>query len=223
MEEPGGLQSMGALGVGHDWATSLSLFTFMHWRRKWQPTPVFLPGESQGRGSLVGCRLWGRTASDTTEMTWQRQQLRKIEGKRRRGWQKMRWLDSISDSVDMNLSKLQETVKDRRAAVDGVAKSQTQVSDWTATTLFSHPKNLTCNTVNFQILTLVLKKVLFSFFFKKSKIHSRILHCMWLLYLLSFLLSRTVLLAYFCYLFLSRPVALQNVLQSGFLSVFPHC
>ena len=51
--EPGGLQSMGLLGVGHDWVTSLSLFTFMHWRRKWQPIPVFLPGESQGRGSLV--------------------------------------------------------------------------------------------------------------------------------------------------------------------------
>ena len=49
MEGPGRLQSMGSLGVGHDWATSLSLFTFMHWRRKWQPTPVFLPGESQGR------------------------------------------------------------------------------------------------------------------------------------------------------------------------------
>ena len=48
-EEPGRLQSM--LRVGHDWATSLSLFTFLHWRRKWQPTPVFLPGESQGRGS----------------------------------------------------------------------------------------------------------------------------------------------------------------------------
>ena len=44
-------------------------FTFMHWRRKWQPTPVFLPGESQGRGSLVGCRPWGRTESDTTEAT----------------------------------------------------------------------------------------------------------------------------------------------------------
>ena len=44
-------------------------FTFMHWRRKWQPTPMFLPGESQGRGSLVGCRLWGRTESDTTEAT----------------------------------------------------------------------------------------------------------------------------------------------------------
>ena len=51
MEEPGRLQSMGSLRVGHDWATSLSLFTFMHWRRKWQPTPVFLPGESQGRGA----------------------------------------------------------------------------------------------------------------------------------------------------------------------------
>ena len=59
-EEPGGPQSMGSLRVGQDSATSLSLFTFMHWRKKWQPTPVFLPGESQGRGSLVGCRLWGR-------------------------------------------------------------------------------------------------------------------------------------------------------------------
>ena len=49
--------------------TSLSLFTFMHWRRKWQPTPVFLLGESQGRGSLVGCHLWGRTKLDTTEAT----------------------------------------------------------------------------------------------------------------------------------------------------------
>ena len=69
MEEPGRLQSMGSLGVGHDWATSLSLFTFMHWRRKWQPTPVFLPGDSQGQKSLVGCRLWGHTELDTTEAT----------------------------------------------------------------------------------------------------------------------------------------------------------
>ena len=68
-EEPGRLQYMGSLGVRHDWATSLSLFTFTHWRRKWQPTPVFLPGESQGRGSLVGCRLWGCAESDTTEAT----------------------------------------------------------------------------------------------------------------------------------------------------------
>ena len=49
MEEPGGLQSMGSRRVGHDWATSLSLFTFMHWRRKWYPTSLFLPGESQGQ------------------------------------------------------------------------------------------------------------------------------------------------------------------------------
>ena len=68
MEEPGGLQSMGSLKVGHDSVISLSLFTFMHWRRKRQPTPVFLPGESQGRGSLVGCRLWGYTELDMTDV-----------------------------------------------------------------------------------------------------------------------------------------------------------
>ena len=69
MEEPGRLQSLGSLRVGHDWATSLSLFTLMHWRRKWQPTPEFLRGESHGRGSLVGCCLWGRTESAMTEAT----------------------------------------------------------------------------------------------------------------------------------------------------------
>ena len=60
-EESGRLQSMGLLRVGHDWASLLSLFTFMHWSGKWQPTLVFLPWESQGRGSLVGCHLWGHT------------------------------------------------------------------------------------------------------------------------------------------------------------------
>ena len=69
MEGPGGLQSMGSLRVGHDGATSLSLFSFIHWRRKWQHTPVFLPGESQGQGSPVGYPIWGRTESDTTEVT----------------------------------------------------------------------------------------------------------------------------------------------------------
>ena len=59
MEEPGGLQSMGSWRVGHDWATSLSLFTFMHWRRKWQPTPVFVPGESQGWGKPGGLPSMG--------------------------------------------------------------------------------------------------------------------------------------------------------------------
>ena len=80
MEEPGRLQSMGSWRVGHDWATSLSIFTFMHWRRKWQPIPVFLPGESQGWRSLVGCRLWGRTESDTTDVTLQQQQQHSVSG-----------------------------------------------------------------------------------------------------------------------------------------------
>ena len=65
MEEPGRLQSMGSIRVRHDWATSLSLFTFMHWGRKWQPTPVFLPWESQEWGSLVGCHLWGAAQGQT--------------------------------------------------------------------------------------------------------------------------------------------------------------
>ena len=68
-EVPGRLQSMGSLRVRNDQATSLSLFTFMHWRRKWQPTPVFLPGESQRRGSLVSYHLWGHIESDMTEVT----------------------------------------------------------------------------------------------------------------------------------------------------------
>ena len=67
MEEPGGLQSIGSRRVGHDWAISLSLFTFMHWRRKWQPTPVFLPGKLHGQRSLVGYSPWGHKESDTTK------------------------------------------------------------------------------------------------------------------------------------------------------------
>ena len=69
MEEPGRLQSMGSRRVGHDSVTSLSLFTFMHWRRKWQPTPVFLPGESHGQRSLAGHGPWGRRELDMTEVT----------------------------------------------------------------------------------------------------------------------------------------------------------
>ena len=212
-EEPGKLQSMGMQRVGQDWVTSLSLFAFMHWRRKWEPIPVFLTGGSLGWQSLVGYRLWGRTESETTEATWQQQHvwmgelghkeawalknwciwtvvlektlespldsneikpvnpkgnspeysleglilkklryfghlmqradsleknliLRKIEGKRRRGWQRMRWFDSITNSMDLNLIKLLETVEDRRAwraAVHRVTKSQTRLSNWTTT------------------------------------------------------------------------------------------
>ena len=63
-EEPGGLQSLGTQKVRHNWVNSLSLFPFMHWRRKWQPIPVFLPGESRGLWSLVGCHRVGHDWSD---------------------------------------------------------------------------------------------------------------------------------------------------------------
>ena len=71
MKEPSRLQSMGSLesDTTERLRFHFSLFTFMHWRRKWQPTPVFLLGESQGLGSLVGCCLWGRTELDTTDAT----------------------------------------------------------------------------------------------------------------------------------------------------------
>ena len=67
-EEPGRLQSMGSLRVGHNWVTSRSLFTFTHWRRKWQPTAVFLPGESQGWGSRWAT-VYGVEQS-WTQLTW---------------------------------------------------------------------------------------------------------------------------------------------------------
>ena len=76
-EEPGRLQSMGSQRVGHDCATSLSLFTFLHWRRKWQPTPVFLPGESQGRGAW-----WAAIYGVTQSRTW------------------LKWLSSSSRDID---------------------------------------------------------------------------------------------------------------------------
>ena len=76
-EEPGRLQSMGSWRVGHDWAISLSFFTFMHWRRKWQLTPVFLPGESQGWQSLVAAVYgvtqgwtWLKQLSSSSKLWW---------------------------------------------------------------------------------------------------------------------------------------------------------
>ena len=69
---------MGLLGVGHDWATSLSLFPFMHWRRKWQPTPVFLPGESQDGGAWWAA-VYGVARSRT----------------------RLRWLSSSSSSINL--------------------------------------------------------------------------------------------------------------------------
>ena len=76
----GGAGKAGVHGVAEGW-TRLSdfLFTFLHWRRKWQPTPVILPGASQGQRSLVGCRLWGCTELDTNEATYQQQQYTLLE------------------------------------------------------------------------------------------------------------------------------------------------
>ena len=56
-------------GIAESDTTEATWHACMHWRGKWQPTPVFLPGEFQGQGSLVGCCLWGHTESDTTEAT----------------------------------------------------------------------------------------------------------------------------------------------------------
>ena len=113
-EGPGGLQSMESLGVGQNWATSLSLFTFMHWRRQWHPIPVLFPGKSHGQRSLVGCSPWGRKDSDTTE--------------------RLHFIFSLSCIGEGNVNPLQcsclENPRDGGAwwsAVYGVAQSQTRL------------------------------------------------------------------------------------------------
>ena len=135
MEEPGRLQTMGSLRVGNDWASSLSLFTFMHWRRKWQPTPVFLPRESQGRRSLVGGCLWAAVYGVAQSQT----RLKRLSSSSSSSNPLILEFFLVLDSCTFgegNGSPLQcsclENSRDEeawRATVRGVAKSQTRLSD----------------------------------------------------------------------------------------------
>ena len=143
-EEPGGLQSRESLRVGHDWATSLSLFTFMHWRRKWQPTPVFLPEESQGREAWWAA-VYG-VAQSQTRLKWRsssssssRASLVAQTVKNLLAVQEIQvWFLGQKDPLpgEENGNRLQysylENPLDRRAwqaTVHGVAKSPTQLSN----------------------------------------------------------------------------------------------
>ena len=114
-EEPGGLQSMGSRRVGQDWATSLSLFTFMHWRRTWQPTPVFLPGESQGQRSLVGC--YG-VAQSWTWLKWLssssypiKKEVQRLKGLSSAGWEMKNF---ILGGIIATLTQKKERKKERK-------------------------------------------------------------------------------------------------------------
>ena len=96
--------------------------------------PWIFIGKTEADVPILGSLMQRADSLEKTLM------LGKIDHKRRRGWQRMRWLNSITNSMDMNLSKLQKTVEDRgawRAAVHEVAKSQTQLRDWTGTKMYN--------------------------------------------------------------------------------------
>ena len=86
--------------------------------------------DAEAEAPILWSPVWRTDSLEKTLM------LGKIEGRRRRGWQRMRWLDGITNSMDMSLSKLREMVKNREVCSHGVTKSQTWLSNWTTTNLF---------------------------------------------------------------------------------------
>ena len=97
----------------------------MHWRRKWQPIPVFLPGEPQGRWSLVGCRLWGYTESDTTEVTQQQQQ--KFITTANSGWG---YALALLPEAEHGNSQTQESENESRSALSDSLRPHGLYSPW---------------------------------------------------------------------------------------------
>ena len=143
MQEPGGLQSMGLRRVGHNWAISISLFTF-HFHaleKEWQPTPAFLPGESQGQGSLVGCHP-NRVAQNPTRLK-QLSSSSSSNGRKQRGTKEplvWRWKKSEKAGLKLNIqkSKIMASGPITSWQIDGEKMetlfSQAPKSLWTVTT-----------------------------------------------------------------------------------------